>query len=166
MRLSEWLHRAGPVRIEPLATRHAARLAEIHASAFTQPWDALEFERRLAQRNTVADGAFLRRGTEPVGFILSRCVADEAEVLSVAMAPAVRGRGYAGLLLGHHLRRLAQAGVRDVFLEVEEGNRPAHALYRRYGFRDIGRRSGYYARPDGTRAAAITMGRSLERKPG
>ena len=51
--------------------------------------------------------------------------------------------------------------MRAVHLEVEEGNRPALALYRRRGFREVGRRQGYYARPDGTRAAAITMSRSF-----
>ncbi|MET0429646.1 MAG: ribosomal-protein-alanine acetyltransferase, partial [Microvirga sp.] len=56
---------------------------------------------------------------------------------------------------------LAPRGARIVFLEVEEGNAPALALYRRLGFREVGRREGYYARPDGTRAAALTMSLDL-----
>ncbi|MFL5220164.1 MAG: GNAT family N-acetyltransferase, partial [Microvirga sp.] len=104
---------------------------------------------------------FLGRRYEPAGFILSRKAADEAEILSVAIAAGWRGRGHSGPLLDRHLQSIAQAGVRSVFLEVEEGNRPALALYRRRGFREVGHRQGYYARPDGTRAAAITMSRRL-----
>jgi len=162
MRLTDWLfHRDAATRIGRLAASHAARLAEIHAEAFTRPWDAMEFERSLTERNIYADGLFLDRSAEPAGFILSRRAIDEAEILSVALAPEARGRGHSGALLDRHLQSLAQAGVRSVFLEVEEGNRPALALYRRRGFREIGRRQGYYARPDGTRASAITMRRQI-----
>jgi [ribosomal protein S18]-alanine N-acetyltransferase len=162
MSFTGWLFRRDPAaRIGRLATRHAGRLAEIHAEAFTRPWDAMEFERSLAEKHIYADGLFLGRASEPAGFIISRRAADEAEILSVALAAEARGRGHSGALLDRHLQALAQAGVRLVFLEVEEGNRPALALYRRRGFREIGRRQGYYARPDGTRASAITMRRQI-----
>ena len=161
MRFGGWFQRPAPAQIFPLEPRHAPRLAEIHATAFTRPWDALEFERCLAERNIFAHGVFLRGRSEPVGFALARRISEEAEILSVAITPADRGRGYAGPLLERHLQSLAQAGVKNVFLEVEEGNCPAQALYRRHGFREIGRRAGYYARADGSRATAITMRRKL-----
>ena len=160
-RFSDLFRRDRTARVQRLSSRHAARLAEIHAEAFTRPWDVIEFERSLAERNVHADGLFLGRASEPAGFILSRRAADEAELLSVALAAEARGRGLSGALLDRHLQTLVQAGVRSVFLEVEEGNRPALALYRRRAFREIGRRQGYYARPDGTRASAITMSRRL-----
>ena len=47
--------------------------------------------------------------------------------------------------------------MNHVFLEVEEGNLPAEQLYRHFGFREVGRRKGYYPKPDGTRATAIAM---------
>lgn len=161
MRLTGWFQRDATARIEALDSRHAHRLAELHASAFTRPWDEVEFERSLTDRNVFANGVFLHGRSEPDGFVLSRRVADEAEILSVVMASQSRGRGHAGPLLEHHLQTLAQARVRQVFLEVEEGNRPAQALYLSHGFREIGRRAGYYSRPDGTRATAITMTRKL-----
>jgi [ribosomal protein S18]-alanine N-acetyltransferase len=162
MSFMDWLfHRDAAARIGRLATGHAGRLAEIHAEAFTRPWDAVEFERSLAEKSIHADGLFLGRSGEPAGFIISRRAADEAEILSVALAPKARGRGHSGPLLDRHLQNLAQAGVRSVFLEVEEGNAPALALYRRRGFREVGRRPGYYARPDGSRASALTMSRRL-----
>ena len=66
-------------------------------------------------------------GGTMIGFILSRMAAGEAEILSVAIAPARRGRGFARPLLDLHLRRLAGLGTRAVFLEVDENNAPARA---------------------------------------
>ena len=80
---------------------------------------------------------------------MSRRAADEAEILSVAVARAWRGRGLARRLLDLHLRRLAGFGLRAVFLEVDEDNEPARRLYARAGFREVGRRPGYY--PQGQR---------------
>ena len=162
MSVLDWFHRARPTaRIAPLGTEHAERLAAIHRSAFARPWSAVDFEGLLADRAVLADGVFLGRSAEPAGFILSRLVADEAEVLGVAMAPDARGHGHAGPLLAHHLGELLRAGARTVHLEVDEGNAPALAVYRRLGFREVGRRAGYYAEADGTRAAALTMRREL-----
>lgn len=161
MSLGGWLFPRAAPRIARLATADAASLAAIHAEAFSRPWDATEFERSLAERNVLADGLFLGRSPRPQGFILSRRAADEAEILSIALAARARGRGHSGALLDRHLQNLAQAGVRAVFLEVEEGNRPALALYRRRGFHEIGRRENYYARPDGSRSSAIAMRRRL-----
>ena len=154
----DWF-RSGPsmLRIARLEARHAARLSAIHASAFARPWSAQDFEGFLAERQITADGLFLDRDAQPSGFVLSRRAADEAEILSVALAREARGRGHARLLLASHLQALAHAGVRRVHLEVEDGNEPALALYRRLGFVEVGRRDGYYVRPDGSRASASTM---------
>jgi len=54
----------------------------------------------------------------------SRMAAGEAEILSVAVAPARRGKGLARVLLNHHLRRLAGLGIHAVFLEVGKDNYP------------------------------------------
>ena len=153
-----WFQRApATVRIAPLESRHAVRLAAIHASAFARPWTAQDFEGFLAERSIRADGLFVGRATQPSGFVLSRRAADEAEILSVAVAPEARGRRYARRLLASHLQTLAHSGVRTVHLEVEDGNGPALAVYRRLGFSNVGRREGYYLRPDGTRAGAMSM---------
>ncbi|MCB5174792.1 MULTISPECIES: GNAT family N-acetyltransferase [Microvirga] len=151
-----------PARVEPLGTEAAAALAAIHASAFARPWSPLEFQSLLGDRAVLADGVFVGRETvfgrpSPVGFILSRIVLDEAEILTVAISRECRGRGYARPLLAQHLDGLSRRGVAHVHLEVEEGNAPAIALYRRFGFEETGRRTGYYLKPDGSRVAALTM---------
>ncbi len=159
--LDRFRRTAPTARIEPLRTVHAERLAALHASAFARPWGTFELERLLADRAVLADGLFLGRSDMPSGFVLSRMVLDEAEILTVAVAPEARGQGHSRPLLAHHLDELARHGVRVVHLEVEEENAPALALYRRLGFAQVGRREGYYAKPDGARVAALTMSVAL-----
>ena len=77
------------------------------------------------------------------------------------MSSARRGRGLARALLNLHLRRLAGLGARAVFLEVDEGNEPARRLYRRAGFREVGRREGYYQQGRGQPATALVLRRDL-----
>jgi ribosomal-protein-alanine N-acetyltransferase len=92
---------------------------------------------------------------------------DEAELLSICLEEAARGQGAARRLLGQHLTELAARGVGQVFLEVEAGNLPALALYRRFGFHEVGERPAYYAHADGTRARALVMRAILdESRPG
>jgi [ribosomal protein S18]-alanine N-acetyltransferase len=149
--------RAEPA-LSQASIRDARELAALHARSFHRGWSDSEFEALLQERNVVADRA--TEGRRLVGFIVSRLAADEAEILSIAVEPARRGRGLARALLDRNLRRLAGAGARAVFLEVDEGNAPARALYRRAGFREIGRRAGYY--PAGrTTASALILRRDL-----
>lgn len=153
--------KAGGPRIDPLGSEAASRLAAIHAASFARPWSTLDFERLLGERGVVGDGLFLGAAAKPSGFVLSRVVLDEAEILTVAVAPEIRGKGLSIPLFERHLDELSRRGVRHVHLEVEEGNLAAIALYRRFGFKDSGRREGYYQKGDGSRVAALTMALGL-----
>ena len=139
--------------------RDAAALAELHAASFQRGWSDGEFERLLIERNVVAHRAMM--GRTLAGFILSRMAAGEAEILSVAVASPRRGRGLARALLHLHMRRLAGLGVRAMFLEVDEDNAPARRLYERAGFREVGRRPGYYQQANGSAATALVLRRDL-----
>jgi ribosomal-protein-alanine N-acetyltransferase len=124
----------------------AADLAALHGASFHRGWSEDEFERLLLDRAVVAHRVTI--GRRLVGFIISRIIVGEAEILSVAVASSRRGKGLAQQMLNLHLRRLAGFGTRTVFLEVSEDNVPANRLYQRAGFRAVGRREGYY--PDRT----------------
>jgi ribosomal-protein-alanine N-acetyltransferase len=100
-------------------------------------------------------------GRKVIGFSVSRIGADEAEILSIAVAESHRGRGLSGALLLTHLGHLAGRGVRTVFLEVEENNQPARRLYERAGFAVAGRRERYYQQPGGEPLNALLMRRDL-----
>jgi ribosomal-protein-alanine N-acetyltransferase len=142
-------------KISEAGTRDAAAIAAVHAASFQRGWGEEEFQQLLIDRSVVAHRAML--GRKMVGFILSRMAAGEAEILSVAIAPAWRGRGFARPLLDLHLRRLAGLGVRAVFLEVDENNEPACRLYRNAGFAEVGVRKGYYQEG----ASALVLRRDL-----
>jgi ribosomal-protein-alanine N-acetyltransferase len=133
----------------------SAAIAGIHGVSFQRGWGEDEISGLLGERNVVAHR--VAAGRKLIGFILSRLAAGEAEILSVAIAPAWRKRRLARPLLDLHLRRLAGLGVRTVFLEVDKNNAPARALYKRAGFVEVGQRQGYYQ----SGAAALVLRRDL-----
>ncbi|HZP76187.1 MAG TPA: ribosomal protein S18-alanine N-acetyltransferase [Pseudolabrys sp.] len=156
--LARLIPRAAPALAEA-SPRDAAAIANLHARSFRRGWSEQEIEMLLIDRHVVAHRA--TTGRKLVGFILSRLISDEAEILSVATAASWRGRGLARSLLNLHLRRLAGLGARAVFLEVGESNDPATRLYARAGFREVGRRANYYGEGSPTGATALVLRRDL-----
>jgi ribosomal-protein-alanine N-acetyltransferase len=150
-------------RSEPVLSeasgRDAAAIAALHGVSFARGWSEQEVETLMTDRYVLAHRAM--NGSAIAGFILSRLVEDEAEILSVAVANARRGRGLARSLLNLHMRRLAGLGARAIFLEVDEHNAPAIRLYDRAGFHEIARRPNYYPGPGSKAAAALVLRRDL-----
>ncbi|MCF8505330.1 MAG: GNAT family N-acetyltransferase [Caulobacter sp.] len=129
----------------------ARLLAVLHASAFPRPWDEAAFEALLITFNVfglVLDGQ---------GFILCRAVADEAEILTLAVTPMVRRNGVGRTLVEAAAATAAARGADSLFLEVASDNAAALALYAATAFEPSGLRRGYYA--DG--ADAVVMRRTL-----
>jgi [ribosomal protein S18]-alanine N-acetyltransferase len=139
---------SGIVRATPL---HAAAMAAIHAAAFPpgERWGADAMALQLGQ-----PGAF--GFIDPAGaLLLGRVAADEAEILTLAVAPAVRRQGRAASLLRGAVAHVRGIGARALFLEVGTGNEAARALYARAGFVEVGRRARYYA--DGSDALVLRL---------
>jgi len=82
------------------------------------------------------------------GFVIGRQIADEAEILNLAVRLAGRRKGQATALVQSILRVFRQGRVTRVFLEVRESNGAAIAFYESLGFRKTGRRRRYYRNPD------------------
>jgi ribosomal-protein-alanine N-acetyltransferase len=93
---------------------------------------------------------------ELAGFSLFRTVADEAELLLLAVSPDYRRRGIGQMLLDHFIERARDAGASRVHLEVREGN-PAVIMYRQAGFGLAGRRPKYYRGRFGGDFDALTL---------
>jgi ribosomal-protein-alanine N-acetyltransferase len=81
------------------------------------------------------------------GYVLAMALGVEGEIADIAVAPRARGRGIGGALLDEATVRLADTGVRALFLEVRESNSAARGLYDSRGFAPVGRRRGYYRHP-------------------
>ncbi|MDR6953439.1 ribosomal-protein-alanine N-acetyltransferase [Ancylobacter sp. 3268] len=150
-----------PPAFRPAVAADAEALAALHAASFRIGWEAAEFERLLADRLSRALVATEGPGGRVTGFILLHGVAPEMEILSIAVARSHRGGGIGRALVQKAMARLAAEGIATLFLEVEEGNRPAVTLYEKAGFREIGRRPGYYRDAAGRPVAAIAMRRDL-----
>jgi ribosomal-protein-alanine N-acetyltransferase len=153
------------LRLRRASILDADRMAEIHAEGFAIGWTRDEFEQMILERS-IADVLVSQApfGEIVTGFAISRVVIGEAELLSIALDTEVRGLGLSSPLLEFHLGNLAKAGARTVFLEVADENHAALALYRAAGFREMGRRKGYYAdAAGGSRHDALTMQADLGR---
>ena len=87
------------------------------------------------------------------GFIVYRAVADEAEIITIGVAPEARRSGIATAMLGIVEKELKSRGVKKMFLEVAENNTAARGLYEQAGFTQCGKRSKYY---DGIDAVLMT----------
>jgi len=145
---------AGPTFGTPLAALHALCFPD-------DPWDAGLLARLLAMPGVIGLFAADAVDAAPNGLVLVRVAADEAEILTIGVAPAVRGRGLGARLVAAAAARAAAAGALSLFLEVAEDNLAARALYAHHGFATVGRRQAYYIRPGGEAVAALVLGLSL-----
>ena len=100
------------------------------------------------------------RDDDAIGFSLTRTVADESELLLIAVLPSHHRRGVGGLLLEDFMDRARNDGVQRVHLEVRDGN-PAVEMNENAGFSPVGRRRNYYRAPDGQRFDAITLAHQI-----
>lgn len=100
---------------------------------------------------TIAEGD---RG--PLGFSLVRAVADEAELLLLAVEPSEQRRGIGQALLDDFIAASLASGAHRLHLEVRDGN-PAMGLYTSSGFVRAGRRRNYYHGPGGQAFDAVTL---------
>ncbi len=116
-------------------------MACIHAAAFPpgEAWSADAIGTQLGLPGTFG-------WIDPAGgMILARVAADEAEVLTLAVAPAHRGCGCGRALLRHAMQEAGARGALTIVLEVATGNVAARRLYFGAGFIEVGRRPEYYA---------------------
>ena len=156
------------IRLFNVADLESALLIE--NQSFTHPWSELMFREELGRGNvsrcfvaevtldnSPSDDALSRRENEIGGYIMSWLVADELHINNLAVSPAFRGLGLASKLVEHALDDAKKKGAVWCQLEVRSDNMPARSLYRKFGFREIGVRKGYYQ--DGE--DAVVMGKDL-----
>lgn len=106
-------------------------------------WRVEEYRRRV-------EGGFVLLAEDAsgiCGFVCARVVAGEWEIENVVVAAEFRRCGVGGELIRGILRQAEIAGGTAVWLEVRESNLPARGLYEKHGFRETGRRRGYYKEP-------------------
>jgi ribosomal-protein-alanine N-acetyltransferase len=133
--------------IDGARIEEAGVLSAIHAEAFRRTWSAHEFTALLADPAVFAltlRVAPLFGARHVAGFALVRFAADEAEILSIAVSPGERRRGYGRMLMEDVIRRLYRERIAALFLEVDRANAAAVGLYRSLGFVVASERRNYY----------------------
>jgi ribosomal-protein-alanine N-acetyltransferase len=148
--------------LEPLAAVDSPAIATIHREDFARPWTDGEFASLLAQDSVFGYVAREtgRGAAAPVGFVLARLAAGEGEILTVAVARTHRRQGLGWRLMDAVLRELHGQRAEALFLEVDETNDAAIALYRGLGFFEVGKRPHYYESLEG-KSGALVMRRDL-----
>jgi ribosomal-protein-alanine N-acetyltransferase len=126
------------------------KLAAIHRACFAEVWSAEAFGALLA-----TPGTFALRSKD--GFILARVAGGEAEILSLGVMPRERRAGQALALVADAAAEAHQQGAAAMFLEVSQSNAAARGLYGKLGFREVGRRKGYYRVPGQVPEDALTL---------
>lgn len=148
------------VRIAPGSSEQIDEVMAVMDGAFGETFGEAWTRSQLSGILPMA-GVFLmlaidRTQEAVVGFSLFRTVADESELLLIAVLPGEQRRGIGRLLLEDFIERARAARLRRIHLEVRDGN-PAIAMYRAAGFSPVGRRRNYYHAVSGNRYDAITL---------
>jgi ribosomal-protein-alanine N-acetyltransferase len=152
-----------------LIDRIMAVMGSAFDPAYGEAWNRRQIAEALAMPNThalvvdadgtpIPDGA--AQSASPAGFVLTRHVLDEEELLLIAVLPGVRRRGVGAALIKHLFMQASSRGITRIFLEMRRGN-PAIHLYSKFGFEPIGERRNYYRMENGERVDAITFGCSI-----
>ncbi|MDO8899730.1 MAG: ribosomal protein S18-alanine N-acetyltransferase [Phenylobacterium sp.] len=131
------------MRLSPAGPEAAQALAALHAQAFDKPWSAQDIAALIGGAGAYA---VMAQDEAPLGMVMSRILFEEAEILTLAVAPEARRRGVGAALVNAAAGLARQGGALSLVLEVGEDNPAAIALYGAAGFAQVGRRRNYYDR--------------------
>jgi ribosomal-protein-alanine N-acetyltransferase len=155
---------ADALRIETGTSEDLAAVMEVMDCAFGtrfgEAWTRSQLAGILPMAGVALMIATESKSADAIGFSLFRTVADESELLLIAVRPENHRQGIGRRLLDHFIDQARGGGITRVHLEVRDGN-PAVEMYRKAGFEAVGRRRNYYQALDGKRYDAVTLARNL-----
>lgn len=141
----------------PLQLQYCEAVAEIAKESLPEHWSLDGIKDVLRYDNNIYYVARDLSG-KIVGFAGIMLVADEAELLNIAVSGSFRGRGIGQELLTKVLSKASQKGTQRMLLEVRKSNTSAINLYHKNGFVELGERKNYYSNP---KEDAIIMEKKL-----
>ena len=133
------------MEIRKMTAREVPQVAELEKICFSQPWSEKSVAGELD--NPQALWLVAMEGDRLAGYVGSQTVMDETDMMNLAVTPQFRRQGVGEALVNALVASLKEMGSRCLTLEVRDSNGPARALYAKLGFREIGRRRGYYRDP-------------------
>ena len=124
----------------------AAAVEEVERACFSVPWSRESFWEEASQE--AAYYLLALDDGEVIGYVGVWLLGGEGHITNVAVAPERRRRGIARALILGLMKISHGRGVRSMTLEVRPSNEAALALYKKFGFRSVGRRPHYYTDND------------------
>lgn len=150
-------------------------VSELEKRAYAHPWSRRHFQDSLSAAYPVVlllgearPGEAALPGHEGrvlLGYLVAMRGVDEVHLLNITVSPDHRRQGWARLLLDALVFWSRGQGAQCLWLEVREGNAPARALYRAYGFSEVGLRKAYYPGGGRERENAVVMSLPLAGAP-
>lgn len=145
------------VELLPARAEQSLMIADLHTKLFHRGWAAEECASLICQ-NTVF--GFVARPVdqpEPLGFVLSRVAADEAEILSIGTDQSAQNRGLGWRMMQAAIGEASKRGANKMILEVDENNSAAVTLYKKIGFETVGVRQAYYDNDANVKSNALVL---------
>jgi len=139
-------------RLVAMRESDLAEVLAIEIAIYTHPWTRGNFADSL--RASYQCWTW-RGGSELLGYFVLLVAAGEGHLLNLSVAAACQRRGHGSTLLSEAMRMAHGRGAQHLFLEVRPSNSGAKALYRRFGFRQVAVRPGYYPAPAGREDALV-----------
>ncbi len=142
----------GAPLLAPMGQRDLDEVLAIESAIYSHPWTRGNF------------GDSLRAGYECktwrlrkdlVGYFVLMAAAGEAHLLNLSIGASWQRSGHGSALLREAAALAERLGAHNVFLEVRPSNHAAQALYRRFGFRNVAVRRGYYPARTGREDALV-----------
>lgn len=118
-----------------------AEILEIENVSFSHPWGELSFFEEMICKDA---RSYVLKNDSIIGYIFFRLIFGEMHIFKIAVSRRWRHQGIASMILGKSLNLAIQEGAESAFLEVRPSNVSALGLYRKFGFRVIAKRPGYY----------------------
>jgi [ribosomal protein S18]-alanine N-acetyltransferase len=145
------------VSIESMQLNQVPAVSCIEQQIQPSPWREQQFAESLKAKH---DCRVLLNNGRVIGYVITRIVGDEAELLNIGIALCEQRKGYAKQLLTQVEHTLKSREINVLFLEVRESNLAARALYQHSGFHEMGERPDYYPGKK-QREKAITMKKKM-----
>jgi ribosomal-protein-alanine N-acetyltransferase len=139
-------------RFAPMSGADLAEVLAIEEAIYSHPWTRGNFADSL---RAAYQCWTWRQGSELIGYFVLLVAAGEGHLLNLSVAGAHQRRGHGSMLLAEAMRMSRDRGATQIFLEVRPSNDGAKALYRRFGFRQVAVRPGYYPAHEGREDALV-----------
>lgn len=133
------------MKLQPMTMEYVPQVAALEKVCFSTPWSESSIGGEL--QNQWAIWLVALEGDALAGYLGVQYSPDGADIMTIATAPAFRGRGVGRALIAEMAARLKSMGLQWLTLEVRPSNTAALGLYEAMGFQQVGRRPRYYRDP-------------------